>query len=163
MVSSKLLASKAEDRRSPINDDDRLLYLMDEISRSARRSYDLSVAGLGLNRTQWRIIGLLLQEPELTQAAIGKRLDLESATIGQAVMALCQRGLAEKERAPSDRRAWRISLTSEIDTILPQLRQSADRLHSILWAGFTSEEKSEMKTQLGRISNNLAQLPVAAD
>ena len=153
MASSKLLASKPDDRRSPINDDDRLLYLMDEISRSARRSYDLSVVGLGLNRTQWRIIGLLLQEPELTQAAIGKRLELESATIGQA----------ERERAPSDKRAWRISLTSEIDAILPQLRQSADRLHGILWAGFTSEEKSEMKTLLGRISNNLAQLPVAAD
>ncbi len=78
MANSELKTREPTDLRSAISDDDRILYLMDEISRRARRSYDLSIACLGLNRTQWRIIGLLLQEPDLTQAEIAKRLELES-------------------------------------------------------------------------------------
>jgi len=136
---------------------------MDEISRRARRSYDLSVADLGLNRTQWRIIGLLLQEPDLTQAEIAKRLELESATIGQAVMALCKRGVTEREKAPSDGRIWKIRFTSDIETLSPQLRQSADRLHEALWAGFKSDEKDVLRKLLGRLSKNLAKIPNAAD
>src|SRR3546814_8787003 len=68
-------------REGALTDDDRMLYLMDEISRGARRAYDARIAKIGLNQTQWRIIGQLLREPSLTQAGIAKRLELESATI----------------------------------------------------------------------------------
>src|SRR3546814_15910231 len=65
-------------REGALTDDDRMLYLMDEISRGARRAYDARIAKIGLNQTQWRIIGQLLREPSLTQAGIAKRLELES-------------------------------------------------------------------------------------
>jgi len=140
-----------------------MLYLMDEISRRARRSYDLSVAELGLNRTQWRIIGLLLQEPDLTQGEIAKRLELESATIGQAVMALCKRGVAEREKTPSDGRVWKIRFTEGIKELLPQLRLAADRLHEVLWMGFKPDEKAMLRRLLDQLSKNLAIIPNAID
>lgn len=146
-----------------ISDDDETLFLMGEISRSARRIYDERVADLGLNQTQWRIIGLLMREPDLTQAAIAKRLELESATIGQAVHALSERGIVQRERASSDRRIWRIRFTGNIDTILPDLRRSADRLHTTLWQGFTPEEKDVLKKLLERVSRNLEQSAAGAE
>jgi len=157
------MTTKNPDLREPnsrsdsITDEDRILFLMDDISRSARRAYNEWVSSVGLNQTQWRIIGLLLREPELTQAAIGKRLELESATIGQAVVALGERGLIERERTPSDKRAWRIKFTDNIETILPDLRHSADRLHGFLWKNFSAEEKLHLSKMLGRISQNLKQ------
>src|SRR3546814_10619197 len=120
-------------REGALTDDDRMLYLMDEISRGARRAYDARIAKIGLNQTQWRIIGQLLREPSLTQAGIAKRLELESATIGQAVAGLCGKGLMERRRAKTDGRAWQLILTKELDRLLPQLRESADGLNRVLW------------------------------
>ena len=99
--------SRSQRRQKVITDDDRILYLMDEISRGARRVYDARVARIGLNQTQWRIIGQLLRDPALTQAEIAKKLELESATIGQAVAGLCARGLMKRLRAETDRRISR--------------------------------------------------------
>ena len=40
--------SRSQRRQKVITDDDRILYLMDEISRVARRVYDARVAKMGL-------------------------------------------------------------------------------------------------------------------
>ena len=81
--------SRSQRRQKVITDNDRILYLMDEISRGARRVYDARVARIGLNQTQWRIIGQLLRDPALTQAEIAKKLELESANTGQIHVPFC--------------------------------------------------------------------------
>ena len=144
-------------REGALTDDDRMLYLMDEISRGARRAYDARIAKSGLNQTQWRIIGQLLREPSLTQAGIAKRLELESATIGQAVAGLCEKGLMQRRRATTDDRAWQLILTQELDRLLPQLRESADGLHRVLWRNATRDEKRTLLDILVRIASNLDQ------
>lgn len=121
------------------------------------RAYDARIAKIGLNQTQWRIIGQLLREPSLTQAGIAKRLELESATIGQAVAGLCGKGLMERRRAKTDGRAWQLILTQELDRLLPQLRESADGLHRVLWRNATRDEKRTLLDILVRIASNLDQ------
>lgn len=142
-------------RRTVITDDDHILYLMNEISRGARRVYDARVAKIGLNQTQWRIIGQLLRDPSLTQAEIAKTLELESATIGQAVAPLCAKGLMQRIRDETDRRALQLILTDQLDALLPELRGSADQLHDLLWRGITAGEKKTLRQILARVSANL--------
>lgn len=149
--------SRSQRRQKVITDDDRILYLMDEISRGARRVYDAMVARIGLNQTQWRIIGQLLRDPALTQAEIAKKLELESATIGQVVAGLCGRGLMKRLRAETDRRAWQLILTEQLDDLLPELRGSADRLHDLLWRDIAADEKQTLQQILERVSENLDQ------
>jgi len=149
--------SRSQCRQKVITDDDRILYLMDEISRGARRVYDAMVARIGLNQTQWRIIGQLLRDPALTQAEIAKKLELESATIGQVVAGLCGRGLMKRLRAETDRRAWQLILTEQLDDLLPELRGSADRLHDLLWRDIAADEKQTLQQILERVSENLDQ------
>ena len=148
------LVTQSQRRRKIVTDDDRILFLMDEISRGARRVYDARVAKIGLNQTQWRIIGQLLRGPALTQAEIAKKLELEAATIGQAVAGLCARGLMERLRAEKDRRAWQLILTEQLDCLLPELRSSADRLHDLLWRDIAADEKRTLQHLLARISAN---------
>jgi DNA-binding MarR family transcriptional regulator len=155
--------TRSRSRPKVITDDDRILYLMSEISRGARRVYDTRVAKIGLNQTQWRIIGQLLRDPMLTQAEIAKALELESATIGQAVAALCAQGLMERRRAETDRRAWQLLLTEQLDTLLPELRGSADRLHSVLWRNIAVEEKRAFHQTLSKISINLDRYQTEAE
>ncbi|MBU2340431.1 MAG: MarR family transcriptional regulator [Alphaproteobacteria bacterium] len=155
--------TRSQRRRKVLTDDDRILYLLNEISRGARRMYDARVARIGLNQTQWRIIGQLLRDPVLTQAEIAKKLELESATIGQAVASLCGRGLMERVRAKKDRRAWQLILTERLDDLLPELRGSADRLHDLLWRDIAADEKRTLRDILARVSANLDQQRNEAD
>jgi len=155
--------SRSQRRQKVITDDDRILYLMDEISRGARRVYDSRVARIGLNQTQWRIIGQLLRDPALTQAEIAKKLELESATIGQLVAGLCARGLMKRLRAETDRRAWQLILTEQLDDLLPELRGSADRLHGLLWRDIAADEKQTLQQILARVSENLDQFRAEAE
>ena len=124
-----------------INDDDRAIFLMDEISRAARKSFDERAQAIGLNRTQWRVLAQLIKEPALNQSDIAKRLELESATIGLAVSSLAEQGYMERRRDPSDGRAWQLSLTRYVEEISPGLRGAADSTHRILWAGVMPHQK----------------------
>jgi MarR family transcriptional regulator, transcriptional regulator for hemolysin len=156
-------ASRPRHRKKVITDDDRILYLINEISRAARRVYDGRVAKTGLNQTQWRIIGQLLRDSSLTQAEIAKTLELESATIGQAVAALCEQGLMERRRTESDRRAWQLILTEQLDGLIPELRDSADQLHDMLWRDIDPEDKRTLQQILLRISANLDRCQTEAE
>lgn len=138
-----------------ISDDDRILFLLEDIARGLRRDFDARVNNLGLNQTQWRMVGQLLREPSLTQAEIAKRLELESATIGQAVSSLIDAGLMERHRADFDRRAWQLRMTPKLQKLLPELRQFANDLHEDLWRGVSDAEKKTLFETLTRLSSNL--------
>jgi DNA-binding MarR family transcriptional regulator len=136
------------------NDNDHMLFVMDEISRAARKAFDERVEGMGLNRTQWRVLAQLIREPTLNQSEIAKKLDLEPATIGLAVNALSDQGFVEKQRDPNDGRAWSLALTSRVAKILPDLRRAADSVHAALWFGITADQKAALKVVLEHLSAN---------
>lgn len=137
-----------------ISDDDRAIFLMDEISRAARKAFDERAQPIGLNRTQWRVLAQLIKDPGLNQTDIAKRLELESATIGLAVTALTEQGYIERRRDPADGRAWRLALTKQVEAILPDLRRAADETHKRLWAGISPRQKSELLQLLATVSAN---------
>ena len=47
---------KDEIRDYAPNEKDDILYLLEEVNRTARRTFDALIVGLDLNQTQWRII-----------------------------------------------------------------------------------------------------------
>ncbi|WP_293383274.1 MarR family transcriptional regulator [Phenylobacterium sp. SCN 70-31] len=149
------LAMREADYSAIVTDDDRLLFLMDEISRAARRAFDERVQAIGLNRTQWHVLAELVRNPSLTQSEIAKRLEFEAATIGLAVSALERRGYVRRKRGTRDRRVWSLELTSAMEAILPDVRRAADLTHHSLWAGLTPAEKKVMKQLLERVSGNV--------
>lgn len=137
-----------------INDDDRAIFLMDEISRAARKSFDERAQPLGLNRTQWRVLIQLIKDPALNQSDIAKQLELESATIGLAVSSLTEQGYLERRRDPADGRAWQLGLTRRVEEILPDLRRAADATHLSLWAGISPQRKKSLLAMLEIVSAN---------
>lgn len=85
------------------------------------------------------------------------RYELESATIGQAVAVLVEKGLIERERAAHDRRVWNLHLTEQVRTIWPELREAADRLHEILWKEMSAPEIDLLRTMLRKVAENQKQ------
>jgi MarR family transcriptional regulator, transcriptional regulator for hemolysin len=137
-----------------ISDDDRAVFMMDEISRAARKAFDELAQPIGLNRTQWRVVAQLIRDPALNQSDIARHLELESATIGLAVSTLTEQGFIERRRDPADGRAWQLVLTKRVEDILPRLRQAADETHQGLWIGISSDEKRALLRMLETISAN---------
>mgnify|MGYP000011652304 FL=1 len=148
---------KDEIRDYAPNEKDDILYLLEEVNRTARRTFDALIVGLDLNQTQWRIIASLLREPTLTQTEISRLFELESATIGQAVAVLVEKGLIERERAAHDRRVWNLHLTEQVRTIWPELREAADRLHETLWKGMSAPQIDFLRAMLRKVAENQKQ------
>jgi DNA-binding MarR family transcriptional regulator len=66
-------------------------------------------------------------------------------------------------RAETDRRAWQLILTEQLDDLLPELRGSADGLHDLLWRDIAADEKRTLQQILERVSKNLDQLRAEAE
>ncbi|MCP2936584.1 MarR family transcriptional regulator, partial [Salmonella enterica subsp. enterica serovar Typhimurium] len=90
--------------------------------RALRQAFERRIARTGLTRTQWRIIAYLLRQQGLTQSDLARLLDLERATVGQAIDRL--EGLALVERRPhhTDRRVWQVHLCDAAYQLVPLLR-----------------------------------------
>ena len=142
------------DLQNVVNDDDRAIFLMDEISRAARRAFDERTQPIGLHRTQWRVLAQLIKDPSLNQSDVARQLELESATVGLAVSALCNQGYIIRRRDLSDGRAWQLELTKKVEDILPELRRAADATHEKLWAGVSPAQKRSLTDVLAIMSAN---------
>ncbi len=142
------------DFENVLNDDDRALFLMEEISRAARRAFDERAQPIGLHRTQWRVLAQLIKAPSLNQSDIARQLELESATVGLAVKALCDHGYIVRRRDASDARAWQLELTRKVEHILPELRSAADATHEKLWAGVSPAQRNTLAEVLAIMSTN---------
>lgn len=142
------------DLQNVVNDNDRAIFLMDEISRAARRAFDERTQPIGLHRTQWRVLAQLIKDPSLNQSDVARQLELESATVGLAVSALCNQGYIIRRRDLSDGRAWQLELTKKIEDILPELRRAADATHEKLWAGVSPAQKRSLTDVLAIMSAN---------
>ncbi len=142
------------DLQNVVNDNDRAIFLMDEISRAARRAFDERTQPIGLHRTQWRVLAQLIKDPSLNQSDVARQLELESATVGLAVSALCNQGYIIRRRDLSDGRAWQLELTKKVEDILPELRRAADATHEKLWAGVSPAQKRSLTDVLAIMSAN---------
>ena len=65
-----------------ITHDDRAIFMMDQISRAARKAFDDRAQPLSLNRTQWRVLAQLIRAPALNQTDIARRLEITSSSSG---------------------------------------------------------------------------------
>ena len=81
-----------------LTDTDRLFFLMEEVTRRLRRTFDSSVEQFGLTRTQWRILAYLFRSPGMTQTELARELELERASIGRTIDRLEELELVERRR-----------------------------------------------------------------
>lgn len=91
-----------------VTDRDMLLFLLEEIARNLRRSFDARFEYAGLNRTQWRLLAYLLKDDGMTQTELSRCPEIERATVGQTVDKLEQQGLVERRASDRDRHVWHV-------------------------------------------------------
>lgn len=139
-----------------LNDTDRVVFLMEEVTRRLRKTFDASVEQFGLTRTQWRALAYLYRTPGMTQTELARKLELERAGVGQAIDKLEDIGLVERRSAKDDRRVWKIHLLPAAIDLLPQLRKEADAVYDQLLKGIPAQDIRILHEVIHTMRANLA-------
>ncbi|EAQ29752.1 transcriptional regulatory protein [Erythrobacter sp. NAP1] len=138
-----------------LTDQDRLVFLLEELTRRLRRTFDSSLEQFGLTRTQWRALAYLYRTPGMTQTELAGQLELERASIGQAIDRLEELGLVERRSAKNDRRVWQVHLRSAAIDLLPKMRVEADQVYARLLTGIKDEDLEAFKSTLAAMQRSL--------
>ncbi len=142
-------------KKSALTREDEFAFLIEEVLRKLRRSFDEALDRFGLSRSQWRALFYLFVTPGMTQTELARRLELERASVGSAVDRLESLGLLERRALPGDRRVWTLHLSRKALAILPELRREADGIYAAMVGGIAGSELKAARSVLRRMSDNL--------
>ena len=134
---------------------DALTFRFEDIPRLLRRMFDIAIEEEGLNRSQWRLLAYVLREEGMTQTELARSLELERASVGQAIDALERKKFVQRRKSPGDRRVWRIHPTESAQRLIPELRETINEIYGQMFAGFSDDEVLQLHSFLERIMTNL--------
>jgi len=138
-----------------LNETDGFAFLLEEVPRVLRKSFDESIARFGLSLTQWRALAYLIKTEGMTQTELAKCLELERATIGLTIDRLEKLEFVERRPAEKDRRVWRIFLRQKAIDIIPELRQEASSVYQIMFKGISKADVATLRSTMEKMARNL--------
>jgi MarR family transcriptional regulator for hemolysin len=116
-------------------------FLINDVARLMRTTYDRRVRELGLTRSQWWVLTLLFRNDGVTQSELAELLEIERPTLGRLLDRLEAKGWVRREHDSRDRRAWRVHLTEAVEPAMRKLRKVASELRSDALAGLSAQER----------------------
>jgi DNA-binding MarR family transcriptional regulator len=115
------------------------------------RHFTESFSDLGLTQKQVSVLWLIDDHPDISQAEIGRRLQIDRATIMAIINRLQKRGYVERGKSASDRRRQTLHLTPEGHEARINARQCILKHESWLKARFSDGETALLIEMLRRI------------
>jgi len=138
-----------------LNETDEFAFLLEEVPRVLRKSFDESIARFGLSLTQWRALAYLIKTEGMTQTELAKCLELERATIGLTIDRLEKLEFVERRPAEKDRRVWRIFLRQRAIDIIPELREEASSVYKTMFKGISKADVATVRSTMEKMVRNL--------
>lgn len=133
-------------------------FLINDVARLMRTTYDRRVRELGLTRSQWWVLTLLFRNDGVTQSELAELLEIERPTLGRLLDRLEAKGWVRREHDSRDRRAWRVHLTDAVEPAMRKLRKVASGLRSDALAGLSAQERERFIDTLLAVKANLVRM-----
>ena len=137
-------------------------YILNDISRLARKEFDRRVRELRLTRAQWLFLSHLARQPGCTQSELAERLQMEKITVSRQAARLLRAGWIERRDHAEDRRAYRLYVTRKAEPIIVRLSAVADELRSEYLHGLSAARRAALIDGLLQIKSNLLRLDAEA-
>ena len=125
-----------------------------ETAHALRKAFDRRAVGLGVTRAQWKVLFQLERQPNLRQIELADMLDVEPITLSRIIDRLEEAGLVERIADPSDRRAWRLHITTKARPLVERLRAVADDMIAEAFAGTDPKDIEITRQVLARVREN---------
>lgn len=118
----------------------------------AQKRFAERIESLGLNPRMWGALNVLDAEGAITQHALCQGIGIDPSSMVSTIDELESKGLVERRRHPSDRRAHALHLTTKGRQTLTRGRELARRAQDELLAPLNEEEREQLHGLLLRLA-----------
>ncbi|OZI77842.1 MarR family winged helix-turn-helix transcriptional regulator [Bordetella genomosp. 12] len=137
------------------NWDQRLGFLMHDVSRLRRKVFDEVMKPEGITRSQWWVMAHLSRHDGMSQSDLAERLDLGRAALGGLVDRLEAAGLVRRGADEQDRRAKLVFLTQEGSSVIERMRLKSDQMSEAILHGLSRQQRTQLAEMLSLVKANL--------
>ena len=130
-------------------------FILHDVARLLRTTYDRRVRELGLTRSQWWVLTHLFRKDGITQSELAETLELEKPSLGRLLDRLEAKAWVRREACPNDRRAKRIFLTAAADAPMQVMREIASGVREDALSGLSDDDRDRFVDTLLTIKSNL--------
>ncbi len=139
-----------------LNKDRRYIgYLISDVARLMRASFDRRVRQLDLTRAQWQVLSLLHHRPGASQTELAEMLEVERATAGRMVDRLERKNWVERRADATDRRINRLYLTDEARGIQADMGRIAEDMMDDAMTSLVPGERDMLADMMERMKAQL--------
>jgi len=132
-------------------------FLIGDVARLTRTSFDRRVQTLGLTRSQWWVLTYVYREQGLTQSALAEHLEVGKVALGNLIDRLEAKGWVERKSEQRDRRINRIYLTQSVMPIIEAMRAPAQDLYETIVASMSNQQQEALVDLLLMVRRNLSE------
>lgn len=158
----KAIKSKAAPRLATeeVNWDQRLGFLVHDVSRLRRTIFDDYVKPLGITRSQWWILAHLARHDGMIQTDLAKVLELGKAALGGLVERLEAANLLYRRPDEVDRRGKRVFVSPAGYALIARMGGPSHDITEQMLLGMTPEERNTLVALLSKVRHNLRAIKV---
>jgi DNA-binding MarR family transcriptional regulator len=127
-------------------------FLLSRMGMVAMKQFAATLEPLGLTTRLWGALNVLDAEGAITQHALGACVGIDPSSMVATVDELEAKGLVERRRHPTDRRAHALHITDHGRETLAKGRELARTAHEDLLAPLTPEERIQFHDLLLRLA-----------
>lgn len=135
---------------------DSLGFLLADVSRLLRRSFQQSMEGSELTFAQARVLVTVSRKEGIRQVELAERLELQPIALVHLLDQLTQLGLIERRPDPTDRRAYQLFLTDAAAPHLAAVKELATTLQAEMLRGLSKQQSAQFLASLSVVRDNLA-------
>jgi len=136
----------------------RLGYLIHDVSRLRRVSYDRELAPLGITRSQWWVLAFISRNDGLPQTQLANELDVGKVALGSLIDRLQIAGFVERRADEKDRRVKRVFLTDKARDLIKAIGPINDSFNARILKGISREDLELTSRTLYEMKKNLIAL-----
>src|SRR3954462_2349357 len=137
----------------------RASFLLVQLGTHRHRRFAERLAPLDLHPRHFGMLNQLAVNEGQSQQALGRALGIHRSAVVALVDDLERRGLAERRRDPTDRRAYTLYLTRKGRDVLADLRRIADEREADLLAALKPPERRQLISLLQRVAESEGLVP----
>jgi DNA-binding MarR family transcriptional regulator len=137
--------------------------LLQDAARLMRVVFDRRIRDLGLTQTQWRAIYYLSRNEGMNQAALADILEVAPISLTRLIDRMSAAGWVERRPDPNDRRAVRLYLRPQVQSILDEINGRAAALRAQAFKGLNKAQLAALHDALVTIKGNIADVDVVTE
>jgi DNA-binding MarR family transcriptional regulator len=127
-------------------------FLLSRMGMVAMKQFSVRLEELGLNTRMWGALNVLDAEGAITQHKLGQSTGIDPSSMVSTIDELEHRGLVERRRHPTDRRAHALHITEQGHETLGRGRRLARSAQEDLLAPLDAAERQQLHELLARLA-----------